>query len=218
MIEITLPDGSTAEVGEDVLSLTDGALEIVVHRNEAAKRTIERWKDKAVFAAIRDVIAEEAQELENVLWNVYLSRFIDDAYGESLNILGRIVGEPRNEHDDPSYRVRIRARIRVNQSFGTPNDILAVLKLLDPSAFRYLNVGRMSYVIAMADPPSGFASATEMIDLMTEATKAGVLGYLTMPTSATGFVMGDATGSIATRIADATGSIVAPLPDGRRTP
>lgn len=218
MIEVTLPDGSTAEVEESTLTLTDGALEIIVHRNEAAKRTIERWKDKEVFAALRDVIAEEFQEVENALWQVYLSRFIDDAFGESLNVLGRIVGEPRNGRDDPSYRVRIRARIRVNQSFGTANDILAVLALLDAADFRYLNTGLASYVIGMSAAPSGFATASEMIELMTEATKAGVLGYLVMPSASSGFVMGDATGSIATVIADATGSIVAPLPDGRRTP
>lgn len=191
MITIPLPDGSEAEVEDSVQELTDGALSIIVHRNEAVARTIERWKRKEAFEALRDAIATEMQAAENALWQVFVSRLVDDARGESLNILGRIVGEARNGRDDPSYRVRIRARVRVNQSFGRVSDLVAVLALLDTAHFTITLTPPAAYLVTADAPLSGFATATELAELLGEATAVGVGGTLTMWTDTEGFRLAD---------------------------
>lgn len=215
---ITLPDDS--EVETDALDLDLGFGVLTVHANKAEIRTIERWRTKEVHEAIREVWAEGCQEIENALWQILQSRFVDDAFGASLVLLGKIVGEPQNNRPDPSYRVRIKARIRINQSAGGAPDILAVAKLLEPAnAFIYTPSPPASFVLAMVNPPSGFATASEFAGLIGEATAAGIGGFVVMPTDVDGFVLGDATGSIDTAdLGDSTGSLdTAPLPDGRLT-
>jgi hypothetical protein len=216
-VEVILPDGSVVDATDEILTLVDPLGTIIVHRNEALKRTIEFWKTKGTFGAIRDVIMQEVQAAENALWQVKLSRFLDDAQGESLNILGRIVGEGRDGRDDASYRVRIRARIRVNSSFGHGDDILAMLSLLDDATFTLVPTPPASFFVAMSAPPSGFATAVEMAGLIGEAAAAGVGGVLVMPSDADGFVLGDTGGTLETSAFGDTGGTLetAPLPDGR---
>jgi hypothetical protein len=55
------------------------------------------------------------------------------AKGHALDVIGKIVGEPRaNAPNDVEYRMRIRARIRVLLSAGTPADVYAVFRALRP--------------------------------------------------------------------------------------
>jgi len=57
------------------------------------------------------------------------------AFGESLNILGRIVGQEReNSADDSEYRTRISARVQANRSSGHIEDVLRVFDILLPNA------------------------------------------------------------------------------------
>ncbi len=186
------------------------------------KRTVEQWKSDLVLGALRDVVMREVQAAENAAWQVKLSKFLDDAFGESLNVLGRIVGEGRDGRDDPSYRVRIRARIKVNSSFGTADDILEMLALLDDATFYYTSTPPAAFIIGMSAPPSGFASATEMAGLIGECAAAGVGGLLVMPTDTPGdggFIFGDeAFGDPVTTIGDFFGALDTPaIPDGRFT-
>ncbi len=214
---LTLPDGSGVEIEDTTLSVETELGSVTAHRNKARKRTIERWKDPEGYAAVRASYADEVQELENALWAIKYSKLVDDAYGASLDLIGRIVGEGRDGRADPGYRVRIKARIRVNQSFGLPSDLLAVCALLDDALFTYRRTPPAAYVITMDAPPSGFATATEMAALLGEASPLGVGGFLVMPSAVNGFLLGDAGGTLLTSmLGDSTGSVeTAPLPDGR---
>lgn len=188
---LTLPDGTEVEIDDTTLSVETELGSVTAHRNKAKHRTIERWKNPEGYAAVRASYADEVQELENAIWSIKYSNLIDDAYGASLDKLGRIVGEGRNGRTDPGYRVRIRARIRVNQSFGTPADLLAICRLLDTAGFTYTRLGGASYLITMDAPLSGFATAEELAELLGEAEPLGVGGMLTLWTHADGFVLAD---------------------------
>lgn len=215
---LVLPDGSEVEIEDDVLSLETELGSITAHRNKAKRRTIERWKNPEGYAAVRASYADEIQELENALWSIKYSKLLDSAFGASLDLIGRIVGEERNGRADPGYRIRIRARIRVNQSFGQAKDLLAICALIDSAAtFYYTSTPPAAYVITMSAPPTDVATATELPGLLREASPLGVGGLFVMPGGVDGFVLGDEQGSLETsQLGDETGSLeTAPLPDGR---
>lgn len=218
--EIPLPDGSTALVDQLTQELDIGYGVLTVHLHRARLRTIARWRDKPVFAAIRDVVAKEIQLAENALWQVKIYFFIDQAFGESLDLLGRIVGEARDGRDDPGYRVRIKARIRVNQSFGGPEDILEVLALLDPdNTFLLSYTPPAAFVVGMASKPAGFATADEMAELVGEASAAGVGVFVAIRTDDAGFILGHEGGTLLTSTLGHYGSTTtktSPLPHGVR--
>lgn len=61
---------------------------------------------------------------------------IDAAEGAQLNIIGRIVGEPRGGRLDASYRLALRVRVLANKSNGRTEDLISIALAwsgLDPS-------------------------------------------------------------------------------------
>ena len=58
---------------------------------------------------------------------------IDTATGYLLDNIGKIVGEGRFGNTDDTYREKIKIRIFLNSSRGTPNDLLEALDLLTDS-------------------------------------------------------------------------------------
>jgi hypothetical protein len=218
---LTLPDGTEVEIDDTTLSVETELGSITAHRNKAKKRTIERWKNPEGYAAIRASYADEVQELENAIWSVKSSKLLDDAYGKSLDMIGRIVGEARDGRADPGYRVRIRARIRVNQSFGQPQDLLAVCALLDPANFKYTRTPPAAYVITADAILTGHATAGELAGLLGETEPLGVGGMVTLWSHVDGFILADTvddtvTGSDLGDTVDATVQL-AHIPDVRTT-
>jgi hypothetical protein len=218
---LTLPDGSEVEIDETTLSVETELGSVTAHRHKAKERTIERWKNPEGYAAVRASYADEIQEAENALWSIKYAQLLDDAFGESLNVIGRIVGEPRNGRTDPGYRVRIRARIRVNQSFGTPGDLLAVCALLDTADFRYTRTPPAAYVITTSALLTGFATATEIAGLLGEAEPLGVGGMITLWSHTDGFRLADTVAAtvIGSELGDTVDGTVplAHIPDVRST-
>ena len=186
MTEVVLPGGSVVEVPASVLDVEG----ITIHQNKAPALTIERWH-KEHFLALQATYTPEIQEVENALWEIWISRFIDYAQGEQLNMLGRLVGEGRNGRNDPNYRVRIRARIAINESLGRPQDVIKILRLLDPATAILVEFGPAAFRIDFQAPLTGLATGVEIASIVSEARAAGVGASVVMPTAADVFRFGD---------------------------
>lgn len=118
-----------------------------------------------------------AQYLEGVLQQLYSERSIDTAIGAQLDVLGRLVGQARDGLNDDTYRRYIRARISVNRSKGRIQDIIRVADLVvdDVHArFNLKNQGRAAYVLKIEDVATTFALSLVVLDLVKDATAAGV--------------------------------------------
>lgn len=114
---------------------------------------IEQFQKKPRLEALARVFLDRCQELENVFWDIIEKRLIENAVGVQLDVLGKIVGQPRIGDTDDIYRLHIRARIRINISNGTPNDILEIAALLLQGArFSFDEYYPASFVIDVLDP------------------------------------------------------------------
>jgi hypothetical protein len=69
------------------------------------------------------------QELEDAAWEVLEIYHIDNADTARLNVLGKIVGQPRFWSDDEIYRAVIRAKIAANKSRTLTDDLINVIHL-----------------------------------------------------------------------------------------
>jgi hypothetical protein len=85
------------------------------------------WGKPRIASCLRAIL-EEVQELENALWTVMLMRTVDVATGIQLHTIGKLVGEGYLGQDEETYRILVRARIRINISRGTIGDIIAVMR------------------------------------------------------------------------------------------
>lgn len=105
----------------------------VSHELDHAGKMLARLAEEFRKPRIKQVLTGEAaqyQAIEDAYWQLLTEFGVDTAIGWALDVLGRIVGEPRQGALDADYRLRVRARIRVNRSDGTIEDIIEVVKLL----------------------------------------------------------------------------------------
>jgi hypothetical protein len=64
------------------------------------------------------------------LEKLHNGRYIDDAKGETLDVIGAIVMFPRQSMSDADYRVWLKVAILLNNSSGTPGCVLEILRVL----------------------------------------------------------------------------------------
>jgi len=87
-----------------------------------------------LFQALLATYLTEVQTLENAYWDLYIGTMLPAAAGDALDMLGGLVGEPRQGRTDAEYRLWITARTRLLQSNGTPPDLLALARAVLPAA------------------------------------------------------------------------------------
>lgn len=146
--------------------------------SEGLARLIGYFAGKPGWVGYLTPFLEQVQDLENVLFEIRESRWLDNATYAQLDGIGDIVGEPRYGRLDDAYRLAIRVRILINQSRGTSEDIIAICQLLSGNKSTYIEpyypAGYTAniYGISATDDPATWA------DYIEEATGAGIKAVL----------------------------------------
>lgn len=135
--------------------------------------------DPVLNLFISNVIAPQVQDLEDAQQSLLTITSIDDSEGINLQVIGRRVGQLWKGESDPDYRLLLRARVKANNSSGTPEDIYAVFVALFGLSIT------MQYIL---DPPAGFellilvpitaSQAAIAAGFLTDSKAAGVHGIL----------------------------------------
>ena len=95
------------------------------HGVESLALRIEQFKDSPNLQALLISWVSPVQDLEDVLWDIILSRTLAGV-GDQLDNLGALVGEARDGRADEFYRPAISVRILTNQSNGSPEELMRI--------------------------------------------------------------------------------------------
>jgi hypothetical protein len=142
------------------------------HLEQAADLLLDQYKEKPRLYALLASYVRRCQELETATWDVIWNRLIDYAADGQLDTLGAIVGEKRLGKSDATYRVYIRARIRINYSEGHPDDIIDVQRLVESTPFVYREYYPATVVLEYLDDP--VTDPHVLRDLAIQTKAAGV--------------------------------------------
>lgn len=154
------------------------------HNTRALSRLLTQYRNSVSHAGIIGAICNQVQALEDAAFALLLTRSIDDASGAQLDIVGDLVGQPREGRDDATFRLWIRARILVNRRSGeveTINDVIA--QVLPGAAGRV----REFQPAAMEATVTGIATSSadaHSLDTLLRLAKAGGVGIQTIYQSA----------------------------------
>lgn len=96
------------------------------HVEEGTSKLISQFKKKPKILAFTTVYIQQLQELENAFSDLLTETNLDNAKGVHLDNIGVIVGEPRSGRTDTQYRTAISARILLNTSNGTIEDVIGI--------------------------------------------------------------------------------------------
>lgn len=100
------------------------------HKAQARTRLLSQYHDKPNIEALVQSLATGTQMLEDQIFDLLISTTLTAAQGDALDQWGALVGEVRGSLGDEDYRRFIRARILVNNSEGTTDELLAIWSLL----------------------------------------------------------------------------------------
>lgn len=103
--------------------------QIVDHEDAQQQSLLSFLRYKTNRRALMRPAANQLQQLETVFYDL-LERRLLDGEGAQLDGVGDIVGEPRRGRADSAYKIRLAVRILLNVSSGTPEEILAMIRLL----------------------------------------------------------------------------------------
>lgn len=108
------------------------------HEGAALDRLAAEFRKSPTLAKLIRAFASEVQAVEEAAWQLYTERGLDVAVGAQLDLVGKKLDEPRGDSaDDDEYRLRLRGKIRVLKSSGRTEDLLAMLRAVDPDADEY---------------------------------------------------------------------------------
>lgn len=142
------------------------------HAEQGLARLIQQYQGKPRIRGWLLSYLDEAQEISDQIYLTTLSRLIDHAAGVHLDVIGKIVGQPRREGDDERYRVLLRARVAVNVSDGTVGDLQRVASLVLGGPDFSIDEVFPASVVVDSSAPIDFADIA--FELIEQAKSAGV--------------------------------------------
>jgi hypothetical protein len=148
-----------------------------VDRVASAASRLPGYLRKTRWLELLGAIAAEVQEVEDMWLAMLASNAIDDAGGDQLDQIGKLVDLPRGGSTDEDYRRRIRAKVAVNRSLGLVNDIIRIVRLVVNDAGVAVEIdqqGIAAYVAKLGALAVPTATATDLAAFLRKGTSAGV--------------------------------------------
>lgn len=187
------------------------------HADRAVSRLAMQYRGKARVEALVRALATRTQGLESALGQLLSERGLDTAAGAQLDVLGSVVGVARGAFDDATYRIWLRARIRLNLSSGGGDDLLELFRLV---------VEASNTLTLLELPPAGFElhvggalpfSGELGARFLREARAAGVTGQIVWSEAADAdtFTLCDEADDPVSEAARGLGDAADPLVGGR---
>lgn len=151
--------------------------QVLDHAARARARLLEQFRDVRGLGIILDALNAQTQALADVFWALFTERDLENAEGEQLDVIGRVLKEPRAGFADSPYRERLRAKIRVLRSSGGPLDILKIFKqLLPANTIFFSSIGGASFVLELGTIDTAFLSIYQ--GFLRQAKSAGINGQI----------------------------------------
>ena len=142
-------------------------------------RLYKQFKDDPTWIIwCNNILGPQFQALEDAAQGLLALLNLTDAIGAQLDLIGRIVGQPRAGLDDDTYRLYLQARIAANRSDGGPNAIYLVFSLLFPGQQLTLQYSPIrSFILTIAGALTT-AQATTALAFLGDTKSAGVRAIL----------------------------------------
>lgn len=117
-----------------------------------------------------------AQDVEDAMFDLFVYRAADTAFGDQLDALGNLVGQERGGLSDDDYRRFIRARVMANRSRGNIEDMIRVMNLVinDPAVTIELETQRGTIVVRLRGILTTDALAAIVLEFAKDSKSGGI--------------------------------------------
>lgn len=150
------------------------------HYALALDRLAQYLKGRTNVLSVLAVATARHQTIEAALQALLSDRVLSTAYGELLDVIGDIVGQPRGGMLDADYRKWINVKILALLSSGTSEEILKALSLVTPvgATLRLRDEWPAGFTVEIDDAVTTAALAALIIAVLRLLRGAGIRGLL----------------------------------------
>ena len=99
---------------------------VTTHVSDGIGNLLGQFSRSPNIKALLTVYLRQIQDIENVLFQFKTLLDLDTAVGDQQDLIGKIIGETRSGRSDFKYRIALKARVLLNKSSGTVEDIIAL--------------------------------------------------------------------------------------------
>jgi hypothetical protein len=94
---------------------------------DGINQLLHQFRGKPNIEGVLSACLDQIELIDQETFDLVNMFNVDDAVGIILDYVGAIVGVPRDGRNDDDYRAAIQSRLLVNNSEGTPDDLLEIL-------------------------------------------------------------------------------------------
>jgi len=152
------------------------------HVERGLSLLLSQYKGRPLLTAWTVSYLKQVQLLDDATYATIISRFLERATNAQLDLIGKLVGEPRRDRDDALYRVFIAARIRVNRSTGLTRDIVDVLAIIYGGTYVLIDQAPANLRLELLEIPE--LATADILEMLRDAKAGGVGLTLVVPTTA----------------------------------
>jgi hypothetical protein len=113
---------------DENLQIAEGATDLL----------LSQLKDKPNLEALLQSLVVPFQDLESDIFEIRRQQNLDAASDDMLDKWGEMVGITRQGRDDDEYRIQIKAKIAINISKGTIDEVADIFNLLTGATTTYV--------------------------------------------------------------------------------
>lgn len=130
---------------------------ITDHVAQALANLLPEWRFDDRAREFVTAFVEEIQEIEAVLYQLVVERYLSTAVGVQLDAYGDLLNVERETLDDEQYRAVLRAKPLINRAPGTPDSVARAAEILFFAAdgVRYDQNQPASYSLTLASALTG---------------------------------------------------------------
>jgi hypothetical protein len=151
------------------------------HVEEGISNFISQFRKQPTIVALASVYLRQIQDIENALSDLLTETNLNNAVGVHLDNIGALVGEPRSGRNDSQYRIAISARILLNISNGTIEDVIAIAAAAAgvPVTIEIIEHFPASFTARIVEPIDPAITDTDRVaEIIASGRPAGVGGHL----------------------------------------
>lgn len=147
-----------------------------VHVTEGLAKLLGQYKDATNLRTLMQILLGQVQTIENDSADIAMGMNVSTAANYQLDIIGAIVGEPRQGRTDAQYRPRILSRIGINISNGHPDEVLEIMAATNVNPLTLTEYQPAAFELrGVID----LAQLNDLLAILAALKPAGVGAYLT---------------------------------------
>ena len=145
------------------------------HVQQALDRLAQQYANATNLQNLLTALINPIQVIENSLTDMNNLRYLPNAMGAQLDVIGIIVGLTRIVgQDDASYLNALYGQIVINISSGSPEDMIKAFEIFTPATMTILYEGICTLIFESPWIPPDQATVDTLLNNLQQAASAGI--------------------------------------------